>query len=405
MFDPEAMPPDESAVLLSTAWDESKHHRGQPGNKGEFGPGGAGGGKAAAPAAAEKPTAAPEKPTAAKAPAAAPEAGKPKSAVASETKTAPPPGPEYKPDVEADKNGDGVTDAARIGVPAMSVPPPPKIGLLPNLTARERHVERTFAALYEQQPELVAGQFLNLVKSMAKPGAPPTFGTDDAKMLTDEWMDKDQTTRASNRATLNCALHQTANAVAKKAFLMHLDTLKKGDSVMVTVGGCGAGKGFSLGKVPEAMSMKNASKAVWDSAGDQCATENPWIQAECEKRGLKAVYAFVHADPRVQWAHPERGVVKRAGDPTDGRMVDAKVFADSYALGAKNHQAFYEKNKSNPNAQFVFLSNGAKIPGIPPEALNIDRKELAAYAEDVIAKGDAPPHVKRGGLIGERIWP
>src|SRR5262249_17451605 len=139
--------------------------------------------------------------------------------------------------------------------------------------------------------------------------------------------------RAKNRATLNLALHQTANAIAKRAFVQHLNTLKEGDEILVTVGGCGAGKGYALGNVPEALAMKDRSKAVWDSAGDQNATENPWIQSEAEARGLKVNYIYVHADPYSQWAHPERGVVKRAADPKDGRMVDAYVFADSYAIG------------------------------------------------------------------------
>ena len=176
---------------------------------------------------------------------------------------------------------------------------------------------------------------------------------------------------------------------------------------MVTVGGVGSGKGYSLGKVPEVVAMKSRSKAVWDSAGDQNATENPWVQKLAIDRGLKVNYVYVHADPKSQWAHPERGVVKRAADPKDGRMVDAKVFADSYALGAKNHQAFYEANKDNRNASFTFLENRGEIrqlPAIPQEALSIDRKDLAEFAVNEALKSTAPPHVKRGASIGQRIW-
>lgn len=323
-----------------------------------------------------------------------------------EPKTAPPPGKPYAPNVEA-KGKDGVTLAARVGVPAHNVPPPPKIGRVPNLTPRERNVESAFISAFEKNPEGMAKQFRELAVKSAKPGEPPTFGTDDAKVLTSAWSHPDPATRAQNRATLNTPLHQTANAIAKRAFLQHLDTLKPGDEVMVTVGGCGAGKGYALKNVPEALVLKQKSKAVWDSAGDQNATENPWIQKELEKRGLKGNYVFVHADPKTQWAHPERGVVKRAADPSDGRMVDAKVFADSYSLGVKNHQAFYEANRGNKNANFIFLENSGtpkKLDGIPKEMLNLDRKELAKFAADVVAKSDAPPHVKRGALMGDRIW-
>ena len=310
----------------------------------------------------------------------------------------------YTPNVEADKDKDGVADAARVGVPAHQVPVPPPIPRLPNLTKAERAVEKAFITAYEKDPDKVAGDFLALVKSS---GNPPTFGTDDAKVLTDAWSESNIGQRAKNRATLNTALHQTANAIAKKAFLQHLDSLKPGDEVLVTVGGCGAGKGYALKNVPQALEMKKNAKAVWDSAGDQNATENPWIQKELEKRGLVGNYVYVHADPKTQWAHPERGVVKRAGDPNDGRMVDAKVFADSYAMGAKNHQAFYEANRDNPSARFAFLANQGTpklLDGIPKEALNIDRKELAQYAVEAVAKIDVPEYVKQGATMGTRIW-
>jgi len=314
------------------------------------------------------------------------------------------PKPCHDVDVEADKNQDGVTDKARVGVPAMDVPPPPPIPRIPNLDERARAVEESFIAHYEDDPEGVAGQFRELVGSM---GDPPTFGTDDAKCLTDAWSDPDPESRAENRATLNTCLHQAANAIAKRAFLQHLDTLKEGDEIMVTVGGCGAGKGFALKNNPKALEQKGKSKAVWDSAGDQNATENPWILAEAEKRGLKATFVYVHADPERQWADPERGVVKRASDPKDGRMVDAKVFADSYAIGARNHHAFHQANKDNPNASFVFLDNTGKpkeVSGVPKEALAYDSAKLAEFAERTVEKSSAPDRVKTGALQGRKIW-
>jgi HK97 family phage portal protein len=314
------------------------------------------------------------------------------------------PAPCHEPNVQKDSNGDGVTDVARVGVPANEVPPPPKVGRLPNLNEHERAVESSFAEAFEKNPDQVAAQYREL--EVAR-GNPPTFGTDDAKQLTEAWNHPDPEIRAENRATLNTALHQTANAVAKRAFLQHLDTLEPGDEVLVTVGGCGAGKGYALKNVPEAMEMRNGSKAVWDSAGDQNATENPWIQSEAEARGLRVNYVYVHADPETQWADPNRGVVARAANPSDGRMVDAKVFADSYAIGARNHQAFYESNRDNPSARFSFLDNtGApsRIDGIPQSALNLDSGRLAAFAERTVARANVPPRVKSGALAGKRIW-
>ncbi len=88
-------------------------------------------------------------------------------------------------------------------------------------------------------------------------------------------------------------------------------------------------------------------------------------------------------------------------------MVDAKVFADSYALGIKNHAAFYEANKNNSNAKFAFLDNRGKpslIDMIPEEGLSLDRHELAKFAVSAVEKADAPGRVVRGALIGQRIW-
>lgn len=305
-------------------------------------------------------------------------------------------------DVERDADKDGITDAARVGVSAFDVPIPPPISQLPNLTPYERQVESDFIKAFEKDPDKMAQDFLKVVKAATKEGDPPTFGTDDAKVLASKWTDPPV---GENRATLNTPLHGTANAIAKKAFLAHLDTLNKGDEVLVTAGGCGAGKGYALKNVPEALAAKQKVKAVWDSAGDQNATENPWLQKELEKRGLKGTYVYVHADPKVQWSDPNKGVVKRAGDPKDGRMVDGKVYADSYAIGARNHQAFYEANRERAN--FIFLDNTGTpklIGGIPKDALNIKRQELAKFVSDETKKLDAPAHVKQGATIGDRIW-
>ena len=142
-------------------------------------------------------------------------------------------------------------------------------------------------------------------------------------------------------------------------------------------------------------------------AGDQNASENPWILEEARKRGLKVTYAFVSADPKVAWAHPERGVVHRAHDPKDGRMVDAAVFADSYVVGARNHHAFHQAHKDDPDTEFIFLDNTtlSELDGVPESLRTLDRKQLYHWAIGVIeSKTDISPYVRRGALVGARIW-
>lgn len=333
---------------------------------------------------------------------------------AGEDTTPPPPGDFYEPDVEADHNGDGVTDAARVGVPGTEHDIN-KIDRLPNLTPIERQAESEFADAFEADPEGHADAFLLATKLTAYArGEPPVFETDAAKNMYGPWRGDGftQEQKMKIRATVNTPLHQTANAITKKAFVKHLDTLQEGDEIMVTVGGCGAGKGHVLNpkwEIQPALEMKARAKAVWDSAGDQNATENPWIQEQAEARGLKVNYLFVNADPYQRWNDPKSGVVQRANNPKDGRMVDAKVFADSYAIGARNHKAFHETHKDNPKAAFTFIdSSGDKprlVDSVPDKALGVDRHELVDFAlAEVRSAAHAPAHVKRGAQTGIRIW-
>lgn len=324
--------------------------------------------------------------------------------------TPPPPGEHYNPDVEHDGNKDGVTDAARVGVPAMHVPPPPPIERMPNLTPDERDVEDDFISHYEKDPDGMAHNYRQLAINSAKPGDPPTFATDDAKALSPVWGHPllPQSEQAQNRALYNIPLHATANAIAKRAFLEHLDTLKPGDELLVTNGGCGAGKGYVLKNDELAKGLKANSKAIWDSAGDQNATENPWIQKEAEARGLKVNYLYVHADPKEQWAG-ERGVVQRAQNPDDGRMVTTRVYADSHTIGARNHDTFHKDNIDNPSARFYYRENRGPTPisheTMPRAALQVDRHELQRFAKEAIHKKEGvPSHILRGGTLDDRLW-
>lgn len=340
---------------------------------------------------------------------------------------------DYKPNVEADSDGDGVTDAARVGVPAKQTPPPPKkLPRIKGLKGKQKAAQEELSGQFEKDPRQMSQKVRKLFHEIAldkakekqaeaekELGRPvplgriiPEFGTDDAKSLSKYWagseLDKDPEKRAENRSTLNIALHQAANAITKRGFVDELDTLPKGSNILVTVGGCGAGKGYALKNVPEAVKLKNKASVVWDSAGDQNATENVWIQQEAEKRGLNVTYFFVNADAQNQWANPKLGVVARARDTKDGRMVGAKVFADSYAIGAKNHQKFFERNQNNPNANFMFVQTGKdiyEIPGIPKESLSLDRKELEDFAVKTIKdQNDLPARIREGALQGQEIW-
>ena len=301
-----------------------------------------------------------------------------------------------RPDIQsmlADVDGDGIDEGARVGIPGKAVQPPPPIKRVKGLTGKQQVAEAEFITAYEtNRQEMVDLATARFVDQGQKKGAGgPIFETDDVKNLAPaHWA------AGANRADNNVALHQVANAICKKSFKDYIATLPKGSNILVTCGGCGAGKGFVLKNNPIAKPLMGKAQAVWDSAGDQNATENPWIQEEAEKHGHNVTYMYVHNDPLESWAG-QFGVVQRSLNPEDGRMVTARVFADSYALGAKNHAAFVEKNKGNPNAKFLFFRNGKNpemIAGIPPEAEH-DADQLYEYALGVIdQRHDLPPYIR-----------
>lgn len=334
----------------------------------------------------------------------------------------------YTPDPSQPNPETGVAES-RIGVPAMQVPPPPKeIPRLPNLTERERKAESDFADYFLNNPDGAVNAYMerkNEVVGQDDKGnpkyaigdAPNIFNTDDAKLLSPDYNPQsgDPEEVKNARGVFNLAVHQTANAIAKKAFVSYLD----GDEfknlpdekkfVLVTAGGVAAGKGYALSKSPETAAMQNIAGAVWDAAGEQNAAENPWILEECRKRGIKAKFAFIHANPIQTWENPERGVVQRANNI--GRMVDARVFSDSYSLGAKNFKKFMDENTGSDDADFYIINNATggepqMVDSFPEESLSVDGEALYARASAVLQEraSQLRPAVVRGGSLGQRVW-
>ena len=346
----------------------------------------------------------------------------------SDPATPPKRGKAWEPDVLRDANGDGQTDAARVGVPGDMTPPPPPLMELPRLTPDERRVESEFNNMVNANPDVMRDKFLNMVLTAKdKKGDPvktarmqKTFETDAAKALWPGWVVENQEERAKNRALYNIATHQAANAVTKMAFVKFLDehALKGGNLnadgskkfVLVTSGGCGSGKGYALSNVAQVSPLQDQAAAVWDSAGDQNATENEWLLNEARKRGMEVRYVYVHANPKNSWAHPKMGVLQRAMDPSNGRMVDAAVFTDSYVIGAKNFSSFMSRHSNDKDVRIAVLRNdqGEKpvlSDSIPAEALSIDRRDLYEFAvKTVIGRQGVPPAIKSAALSSWRIW-
>ena len=311
----------------------------------------------------------------------------------------------------------GMTKASRVGLPGDMVPPPPQtIPRLPGLSEKERDAEESFASMFEKNPDGVARQYYNDLMAGKMTEDPGVFSTDDAKNLSDAYNPGDGDLTA--KGIYNVATHQTANAIAKRAFLQHLDKLEDlpdGDPkkrVLVTSGGVASGKGFALKKVVG--KLKDDVGGTWDAAGEQNATENPWIMDECAKRGITPIFAYIDANPHETWENPDRGVIERAGK--EGRMVDSQLHADSYVMGAKNFDAFKKHAESRRDLSvkpiFHVISNHggvddiSEVDSVPEGNMKLDPKALNERSSKVLdeRKDKYPPHVFHGGAVNRRVW-
>lgn len=421
--DPEAYRRPGETERYAGRWEESKHPRAEDGRFGTKAGQHAGDapGKPATPLASGP---GPDAPKPAAGGANATEPADSVDEVRHQPKTAPPPGG-YAPDPGQAQPGE-LLPASRVGVGPHEVPPPPsKIHQLPNLNPDERRVETSIRERFEANPDGEADRYIQAMESgVFGPNKTNVFGTDEAKLIMPELAGHpDPAERKKAQALYNTAAHQTANATTKRAFMRYLDKVAKlppeRRNVLVTAGGCAAGKGFAIGKVPHVLESQKLAGAVWDSAGEQNSNELPWIADECAKRGIGVHAVYVHANAEEVW---DRALSRAAGE---GRMVDARVFSDSHTHGARNFQKFAQSYGANPNVSISYIDNGrpakdgidpktgqpAKIPdiqpmnGIPPEALQRDPDQLYHSILQRTERTDAPAHVKQAALAGTRIWP
>ena len=210
------------------------------------------------------------------------------------------------------------------------------------LTSTERAYETAFADAVQADPEhFVAGAELLAHDERL---AADVFEVDAMKRLSPGYGTGKKPADATEfgvRAESNHALHPTAVAVARLAFLKKLDalmTLPDSDpkkAVFVTSGGVAAGKGELAGIVKRQLSDIPFG-VVWDAAGEGDALENSWVLAASRSRGIKTVFGFADNDAKEKY----RDVLERGA--ISGRVPDVMTYAKSYVEGAKNMRAFLE---------------------------------------------------------------
>lgn len=320
---------------------------------------------------------------------------------------------------ETEGIGKGMTKAAIVGVAGDEIPE--KVPRLDGLDENQQAIESQFAELWEDRNKreraiaILREKFRNSDGSM-------TIETDAVKELDSRWGSKERikelkakqkegTISASEENELkgylsfqqknNTILHQTANVLAKETLRREIESRKaNGEEVnlMVTSGGCAVGKGFglepdgrkairkntsdkSLVSDYERRTTPNKNMIIWDSAGDQNATELPWVASQNVDH-----VTFVHTvgNGAKNASNPNSGLVQRAVDK--GRMVDANVYSQSYWIGNYNFQVFYDNNKSNPKFSFFKVENPGKGNG--PTKL-VDPSSISGFDKSYLSANQA----------------
>ena len=321
--------------------------------------------------------------------------------------------------------GKGMTKAAIVGVAGNEIPE--KVPRLDGLDENQRAIEGQFAELWEDRNkreraiDILREKFRNSDGSM-------TIETDAVKELDSRWgnkkrikelkaKQKDGTISASEADELkgylsfqqknNTILHQTANVLAKETLRREIESRKaNGEKVnlMVTSGGCAVGKGFGLEEMGRNAIRQNTkdkslvdrynrettpnrNMIIWDSAGDQNATELPWVASQNVDH-----VTFVHTvgNGAKNASNAKSGLVQRAVDK--GRMVDANVFSQSYWIGNYNFQVFYDNNNSNPKFSFFKVENPGKGNG--PTKL-VDPSSTSSFDKSYLSANQAIQLIKK----------
>ena len=299
-------------------------------------------------------------------------------------------------EVETEGIGKGMTKQAIVGVAGKEIPE--KVPRLNGITEEQKEIENQFAELWED-PEKREQAIATLREKFTSKDGSMTIETDAVKELDPRWGDKQRIKDLQNKKKAgtiteeerreldgylsfqqrnNTVLHQTANVLAKETLRREIEARKsRGEEVnlLVTSGGCAVGKGFGLEELgrqtirdntPDkslvddynARTTPNRNMIIWDSAGDQNATELPWVASQNVDH-----VTFVHTvgDGAKNASNTKSGLVQRAVDK--GRMVDANVYAQSYWIGNYNFQVFYDNNSTNPKFSFFKVENPGKGNG------------------------------------------
>lgn len=314
---------------------------------------------------------------------------------------------------------------------------------IPNLNPTERIIEKEFASAFQAHPRRMVREFLKMVRR----GGGNVIEPDNAKLLSPRFARPDlmkqiadaqaqiqafggfhtavaaaETERLEltiakakseikrSRAESNIPTHMTATAIARLTLVQMLEDLAKDTSIpadqktlLVTCGGCAAGKGTSLTKAGELVPAVKTASLVYDTDGETSGVFNEFVLAECRKHGIKPTFLYVHADPVQAWDR----VYSRADQV--GRMVSEEPFIDSHVDSPRNFDKFFRQHRRDKDVTFVIIDNskgGAPelVSELPPSALSHNRDELRHVIRKKTDTANVDPHAQKIAQRSRRIW-
>ncbi|MFO0724182.1 MAG: hypothetical protein U1E65_10395 [Myxococcota bacterium] len=317
---------------------------------------------------------------------------------------------------------------------------------LPNLNPTERIIETEFITAFKSHHRRMVREFLKMVR---KDGG-NVIEPDNAKLLSPRYSrpdlvkqihsleeqikqlrvmaDEGSTTAADrigqlelkiehakreigkSRAESNIPLHMTATVIARLALVQALDDLAADKSIpadkktlLITCGGCAAGKGTSLTKAGETVPQVKTASLVYDTDGETSGVFNKFAMEEALKRGIKPIFLYVHADPKDAWGR----VYSRAAQV--GRMVSEEPFLDSHVDSPRNFQEFHAAHKHDKDVTFLIIDNskGGKpelVSELPSYCLTYDRDELRNVIRQQTDTAQVDPHAQKIARRSRKIW-
>lgn len=187
--------------------------------------------------------------------------------------------------------------------------------------------------------------------------------------------------------------HDRATEITEKIFQQDLNTLKPGDKYLFTAGASGTGKTRAMSQYPD---IKSNIKAGLDSN----FSSNRALRrlGEVIDKGADPSIVFVYRDPIEAW---DNGVLRRAANPDNRRVVPAPIFIDNLTDSPK--KVLEAHNKYGDKVKIQVLDNSREIGKATLIENPIDYlKKIVYNVEDVKAHViESTQNALKSGKISE----